>query len=170
MRGRPLDEPTADWIGGAYDRHGAGLYRYALMLLGDTASAADAVQQVFATLAGRARGAVSVDDEARYLRRAVRNQCFSALRRRRREQAAMAGAPPIIEPIDRASGSPELRAAIEEALRKLPADQREVVHLKVFEGLTFQEIADVAGESINTIASRYRYAMDKLRTCLRRIE
>jgi RNA polymerase sigma-70 factor (ECF subfamily) len=79
-------------------------------------------------------------------------------------------APPIIEPVDRASGNPELRAAIDEALRKLPADQREVVHLKVFVGLTFQEIADVAGESINTIASRYRYAMDKLRTSLRRVE
>ena len=160
MTSRPLDESSADWLGGAYDRHGARLYRYALMLLGDTASAADAVQQVFAALVGRAR---SVNDEERYLRRAVRNQCFSALRRRRREQAVVAGAPPIIEPIDRSSGNPELRAAIDEALRKLPPDQREVVHLKVFEGLTFQEIAEVAGESINTIASRYRYAMDKLR-------
>jgi RNA polymerase sigma-70 factor, ECF subfamily len=163
MRGRPFDESPADWIGKAYDRHGAGLYRYALMLLGDTASAADVIQQVFATLVGRARDEQGVEDEERYLRRAVRNECFSALRRRRRERAVMADAPPIIEPIDRASGNPELHAAIDQALRKLPADQREVVHLKVFVGLTFQEIADVAGESINTIASRYRYAMDRLR-------
>ena len=45
----------------------------------------------------------------------------------------------------------------------LPAEQREVVHLKVFEGMTFQEIADLCGESINTVASRYRYAIEKLR-------
>jgi RNA polymerase sigma-70 factor, ECF subfamily len=170
MRGRPLDQPPADWIAAAYDRYGAGLYRYALMLLGDTAIAADVIQQVFAALVRRARDERGVEDEERYLRRAVRNECFSALRRRQREQAVVTDAPPIIEPVDRASGNPELRAAIDEALRKLPADQREVVHLKVFVGLTFQEIADVAGESINTIASRYRYAMDKLRTSLRRVE
>jgi RNA polymerase sigma-70 factor, ECF subfamily len=61
---------------------------------------------------------------------------------------------------------PELGAALDEALRTLPSEQREVVHLKVFEGMTFQEIANLAGESINTVASRYRYAMDKLRVQL----
>ncbi len=35
--------------------------------------------------------------------------------------------------------------------------------MKVFEGMTFQEIADMTGESINTVASRYRYAIEKLR-------
>ena len=168
MGRRPLDGPSAEWIGRAYDRHGAGLYRYALMLLGDTASAADAVQQVFVTLVGGGRGAARVDDESRYLRRAVRNECFSALRRRRRERVVVADSRPLVEPIDRASGDPGVRAAVDEALRTLPAEQREVVHLKVFEGMTFQEIAEVSDESINTIASRYRYAMDKLRTCLSR--
>ena len=166
MRRPPLDGPSAYWIGRAYDRHGAGLYRYALMLLGDTASAADAVQQVFLTLVCSGRGAASVDDEGRYLRRAVRNECFSALRRRRREPVVVVDPRPLIEPIDSESADPELRAAIDEALRALPCEQREVVHLKVFEGMTFQEIADFAGESINTIASRYRYAMDKLRAQL----
>jgi RNA polymerase sigma-70 factor, ECF subfamily len=47
-------------------------------------------------------------------------------------------------------------------------DQREVIHLHVFEGRTFQEIATLAGESINTIASRYRYALQKLRQALTR--
>jgi RNA polymerase sigma-70 factor (ECF subfamily) len=166
MRGRPLDGPPADWIGRAYDRQAAGLYRYALMLLGDTASAADAVQQVFLALVRQGRATASLDREGHYLRRAVRNECFSALRRRRREPAIAVGDAPLVEPVDRASGDPELRAAIDEALRELPPEQREVVHLKVFEGMTFQEIADVSDESINTVASRYRYAMDKLRASL----
>jgi RNA polymerase sigma-70 factor (ECF subfamily) len=55
---------------------------------------------------------------------------------------------------------------IEEALRTLPPEQREVIHLKLFEGMTFQEIAVITEESINTIASRYRYAIDKLRPLL----
>ena len=41
-----------------------------------------------------------------------------------------------------------------------------MVHLKVWEGMTFQEIAGLTGESLNTAASRYRYATDKLRNIL----
>ena len=161
---RPLDDHPARCIGRAYDRHGAGLFRYALMLLGDTASAADAVQQVFLALVRNSRGAEGVDHEDRYLRRAVRNECFTALRRRCREPAGEEG--PLVESIPSTRDDPELRAVIDQALRALPADQREVVYLKVFEGMTFQEIADVSDESINTIASRYRYALDKLRAHL----
>ena len=40
------------------------------------------------------------------------------------------------------------------------------MHLKVFEGLTLNEIAELTSESINTVASRYRYAMLKLRAAL----
>ena len=50
--------------------------------------------------------------------------------------------------------------------KTLPADQREVIHLHVFEGMTFQQVADTTGESINTIASRYRYAIAKLRNSI----
>jgi RNA polymerase sigma-70 factor (ECF subfamily) len=58
---------------------------------------------------------------------------------------------------------PDDRLALEKALRALPPEQREVIHLKVFEGHSFHEIAELTGESINTGASRYRYAMEKLR-------
>ena len=83
------------------------------------------------------------------------------LRRRRRDSCADAA--PLLEAVSAADGRPDERLAIEQAMRELPAEQREVVHLKMFEGMTFQEIADVTGESINTVASRYRYAIEKLR-------
>ena len=155
---RPPDE---DWIGPLYDRYGAALYRYAVMVLADPAGAADVVQIVFVSLLRR-RAAPDFDE--RYLRRAVRNECFSALRKRRRDVLAAAG--PILETVSAESDRPEERLALEQALHELPPDQREVVHLKVFEGMTFQEIADVTGESINTVASRYRYAIEKLRVHL----
>jgi RNA polymerase sigma-70 factor (ECF subfamily) len=44
------------------------------------------------------------------------------------------------------------------------------VHLKLWEGLTFEAAAAILGVSINTAASRYRYALDKLRTRLRPLE
>jgi RNA polymerase sigma-70 factor, ECF subfamily len=63
--------------------------------------------------------------------------------------------------------SEELRLALSAAIRQLPADQREVLHVHVFEGLTFREVADATGERLNTVASRYRYALEKLRQTLR---
>ena len=68
------------------------------------------------------------------------------------------------------SGNPDEKAfrdALTFAMETLPAEQRAVAHLKLWEGLTFDDIAEVLGVSINTAASRYRYALDKLRERLR---
>ena len=59
------------------------------------------------------------------------------------------------------------RPVLEAALRELPPEQRAVAHLKLWEGLTFEQIADLLGIPLNTAASRYRYALDKLRQRLR---
>jgi len=48
-------------------------------------------------------------------------------------------------------------------IEKLPAEQKEIVFLKVFDGLTFKEIGSACGISANTAASRYRYGLAKLR-------
>jgi RNA polymerase sigma-70 factor (ECF subfamily) len=53
------------------------------------------------------------------------------------------------------------------ALGELPEEQRAVVHLKLWEGLTFEAIAGALDISPNTAASRYRYGLDKLRYRLR---
>lgn len=153
---------TREWLGHLYDRHAASMYRYAVMLLADRDGAADAVQQVFMRLAdGRERP----DAEAHYLKRAIRNECFSMLRARRRRSHA-ANSHDILEALTGRDDASDQRLAIQKALLRLPPEQREVVHLKMFEGLTLQEIADFTGDSINTIASRYRYALEKLRTLL----
>ncbi len=52
------------------------------------------------------------------------------------------------------------------ALDRLPDDQREVVALKIWGDLTFEEIAAVQEVSLNTAASRYRYALQKLKEIL----
>jgi RNA polymerase sigma-70 factor (ECF subfamily) len=93
----------------------------------------------------------------------VRNECLSRLRK---QQAAPSfPADGLLQPTSQ-SDRPDERLALARALAVLPPDQREVVHLKVFEGLTFNEIAELTSESINTIGSRYRYAMLKLRATL----
>ena len=131
------------------------------MVLADAAAAADVVQIVFTALLRRPS---APEFDERYLRRAVRNECFTALRHRRRD--VLAAAAPILEAVEGRTDRHDERLAVEQALRELPPEQREVVHLKVFEGMTFQEIASLTDASINPVASRYRYALDKLRVHL----
>ena len=59
--------------------------------------------------------------------------------------------------------------ALAAALGELPPEQRAVAHLKLWEGATFERIAEMLGIPANTAASRYRYAIDKLRERLRPI-
>lgn len=73
--------------------------------------------------------------------------------------AAVPGPPPETPP----PGAERL----EGVLRDLPPEQREVVSLKVDGGLTFAEIAGVLDISANTAASRYRYALERLRAALK---
>jgi RNA polymerase sigma-70 factor (ECF subfamily) len=159
MRPSPPDD-QADVLGRLYDAHAPTLYRYALMLLAYPPAAEDVVQDAFAGLLG---GAVLPDDPLRYLRISIRTGCYTQLRRRRRWDMREL---PLLEAATREAVNPGERVALERALRALPPEQREVVHLHVYEGCTFREIAEMSGESINTMASRYRYALARMREVL----
>ena len=92
----------------------------------------------------------------------------SSERRIRREANPDAGVVREDSPFfDHAVEQREDAALIELALRELPIEQREVVVLRVWGGLTFAEIAAALDQSINTISSRYRYALQALRRDLK---
>ena len=61
----------------------------------------------------------------------------------------------------------EEREKLSNALTNLPQDQREVIILKIWGDLTFQEIAEMFSCSINTVTSRYRYATQKLHNIMK---
>ena len=160
MTRRPPDGTAADRVGRLYDRFAGLLYRYALMILANPAAAADAVHDVFVSVLRRD---VTLVDDEHYLRRAVRNQCYSVLRRRRvrGEPQEATWLEPVAPPDD-----PLVRLLVAQAVSALPPEQREVVHMKTYEGWTFQEIAQLTDESPNTVASRYRYALERMRVLL----
>ena len=149
------------FVAAAYAESGPRLYRYALMILADRRDAEDVLHQVFAALLAKP-ALPELDDRGAYLRTSVRNAAYSLLRQRR---TARAVTEQILEPVVEGCSLAE-QAALEQALRALPPEQREVVHLHVYEGLTFQEVANATGESINTISARYRYALEKMRKTL----
>ena len=161
-----LPSPQAQ-LAAAYDTYVSGLYRYALMILADHSLAEDAVQQAFVKLAAQGNRISQITSRNGYLRTAVRNECYRILKRRDKAGGLDPETPAILEPVDKAAVDMERQREIERALGSLPADQREIVHMKVYEQMTFQQIADNLAISINTAASRYRYATEKLRRLLR---
>ncbi len=68
---------------------------------------------------------------------------------------------------DRKAYDRELAGLLDRALAKLPEEQRETFLLKERGALTFEEIAEISGVSINTVKSRMRYALESLRRALR---
>ena len=158
----------ADHEGAArlYDSFGPPLFRYALMILGRRDAAEDVIQQVFTALLDR--GTRHISSPGTYLRTAVRNACYSRLRGSRVRGANTLPDEEILEAVPEAREpiTAEDRLALDAGIRALPPEQREVIHLHVFEGLTFKEVALATGEPPNTVASRYRYALEKLRASL----
>ena len=85
-------------------------------------------------------------------------------RRGRREEAFGAEEPTTDEPLFAAALDQRAEAeTLQHALAKLSREQREVVVLRIWGELTFAQIAETLGESINTVAARYRYALEALR-------
>ena len=98
------------------------------------------------------------DDKKAYLFGCVRNAILNERKRLERNR-----------PLDESAwfSPPDQDYAGEQNLRRalaaLPDDQRQVVVLHVWGELTFAQIGDLLGVSANTVASRYRYALGKLR-------
>ena len=85
-------------------------------------------------------------------------------RRARREATALAETEPAIEPHFELED--DTQSALAAAVESLPRDQREGLVLKIWNDLTFSEIAGALGISQNTAASRYRYALTNLKKTL----
>jgi RNA polymerase sigma-70 factor, ECF subfamily len=152
------DKLSAEDITRLYERHGPALVAYACGFGLDWSSAEDAVHGVFHRVL-RSAGPVP-ENPAGYLYRAVRNAALNVRRDGSRQV-----------PLDESSfihrgGDGGAALALQKALGTLPEEQREVVIMKIWSGMTLDEIAKAQDAPLNTIASRYRYALQKLREAL----
>jgi RNA polymerase sigma-70 factor (ECF subfamily) len=138
-----------------YDHYAPGLYRVLAAILGANTDAEDALQEIFVRLAqGRAKRVHSL---RAYLFTAARNEARTLLRRRGRECAWEAAD-------SQAQAANHTDATeMQSLLLRLPVEQREVIAMKIYEEMTFAEIAKAVGASPNTVASRYRYGIERLR-------
>ena len=153
-----------------YDEHADALFAFLLNLTRDEADTRDALQEIFTRLATRPELIRGVQDERGFLIRLAHNLAIDLMRRRsarNRARDALAGEPPRLFATAADPDEAGFRHRLAEALGELPPDQRAVVHLKLWEGLTFEAIAGALEIPPNTAASRYRYGLDKLRSRLR---
>jgi len=152
-----------------HDQHADSMFHLAMSLLRDPAAARDVMQDVFLKLGRSGPDPAPLLDERAYILRSVRHAAIDRLRRRKvRLDHASRENPELLQPCadpDREA----FRLRLEEALAHLPHEQREIVVLKLWEGHTFEAIARICGIPPNTAASRYRYALEKLRNLLRPI-
>lgn len=152
-----------------YDAHAAALFAFLLNFTRDESDTRDVLQEVFRRLARRPELLDGARDERGFLIRMAHNLAVDGMRRRDARDRAHAAHASDVELFTATDGlgDGDLRARLEVALGFLPPEQRAVVQLKIWEGMTFDAIADALGIPLNTAASRYRYGMDKLRTQLR---
>lgn len=166
--GKQLEEGDPAAFAALYDRLATRLLNTARTMTDSQSDAEDTVHDLFVALARSRHRLGHVDDLEAYVftmlrhavgrrrrRRDVDRRAIDAIGRRREAEDGLT-ASPMDAPDD----------AVTAAVAALPPDQREVIALKIDGGLTFAEIAAVIGTSINTAASRYRYALEKLRTTL----
>lgn len=153
-----------------YDAHAQAMFAFVLNLTRSEAETRDVLQEVFVKLTSRPELLREVRDERGFLLRLGHNLALDLMRRRgaraRRDDQFAAEADVFFEASQEADER-SFREAMSEALSGLPVEQRAVAHLKLWEGLTFEAIAETLDISPNTAASRYRYAIDKLRERLR---
>jgi RNA polymerase sigma-70 factor (ECF subfamily) len=155
-----------------YDAHAPALFVFLLNLTRNEADTHDLLQDLFIKLARQPELLRAVRDERSFLLRLVHNAAIDLMRRRTaREQRNESFSAETISAFAPASDPDEqaFRNALAGALGDLPPDQRAVVHLKLWAGLTFEEISETLEIPLNTAASRYRYGLDKMRARLRPI-
>ena len=149
-----------------YEKYRSDLFRVAGALLHDRTAAEDVVHDVFVAFAsqtgrfelkGSLKGylAICVANRARNVGRQDRPICPDRLRQ----------VGPQLDSLEIVAVS-ELHAQVRAALAGLDAEQRQAITLHVLGALRFREIARQTGESVNTVKSRYRYGIARLRSQL----
>ena len=152
-----------------YEKYKDDLLALAISLSNDRAAAEDILHDVFvsfAQYAGKLRLRTSLKS---YLSSSIANRVRNLKRAKSERTVKLDCAEDLSEDCDKPDQlamSAELCLRIEHAMAQLPYDQREVIILHLQSNMRFRAIAAARNVSINTIQSRYRYGLDKLRALL----
>jgi RNA polymerase sigma-70 factor (ECF subfamily) len=156
-------------LDGLYDLTSVRLLRYALTLTRNHEDAEDALQAAMIRITVKPQALSQAKYPWAYFLRIVRNEAITVVRRRKPVARLSPLTVPTID-AELALDDEEVRNQVRLAVRRLPPAQGEVVVLRIWEDMTFLEIASVLNQSPNTVASRFRYALEKLTRMLHSFE
>jgi len=161
---------SSDALCRIYEKYKGNLLRLASALLNDTAAAEDVVHDCFLSFAQSSQRLRVNGNLKSYLAASVANRARNWNRaRQRRATASLNETGQIISGTKRPEQwiiyNEQVRQ-LNNSLAQLSYQQREVIALHLQGGMKFRAIAELQGVSINTVQSRYRYGLDKLRSIL----
>jgi RNA polymerase sigma-70 factor (ECF subfamily) len=147
-----------------YDACADRLHHWLAIHIGSPADADDVVQETFVRLARSRKKLTNVENLTAYVFTVARHEAARLQKRQAREARALAARPLDNGPDNTAGG--DASELVGMALARLPTEQREIVELKAYAGLTLREIAAVTALPPGTVATRYRTALARLRNWL----
>jgi RNA polymerase sigma-70 factor (ECF subfamily) len=151
-------DAVSDRLQEIVERYQARLTRYCeQMLRGQRDLAADVVQDTFLKLHRALEQDAEIANLASWLYRVAHNLAIDVHRRDARDRrigVELAAAPPVSEHGSVVLSRVESRKLAVSEMQYLPAEQRQVLLLKVIEGMTLQQVADTTGEKISTVHYR----------------
>jgi RNA polymerase sigma factor (sigma-70 family) len=161
---RERDRRISEVVG----REGSRLRNFIRGRVPDPRDAEDVLQDVFTAFVEANQLLMPIEHVTGWLFRVARNRITDLFRRKRPEPLVFDDLLPSPDAgPDAVYERGELLDALEAALAALPPEQREVFILHELEGLSFNEIAARTGANVNTLLSRKRYAVLRLRDLLR---
>jgi RNA polymerase sigma-70 factor (ECF subfamily) len=161
----------ADAFAQLYDRHAALVFGVARRMLGNATQAEDVAQSVFLQIWSRP-ASFQGGNFAAWVATVARNASIDVLRSaavRTREPEMPTDLPALID-IDDEVFERVRAAAVGDALRTLPPDQREAIERAFFDGLSYREVAEKLGAPLGTIKSRIRAGLRRLMDVLGEVQ
>lgn len=161
------DNPKALEI--IYDYLGKKLYGYLLTILCSEEKAEDVMQNVFVKIAEKRDRIAAANNITGYIFKVARNEAMDYFRAQPKHHEDISRYENIlcIKEEHKDKVDDEEIKEISKSLGILPQKQREVISMKIFQEMTFEEISRALRISQNTAASRYRYGIKKLKNSLR---
>jgi len=161
------DDPAAVEL--LWDRYANDLLAFLKCMLCSIHDAEDVLQMIFVRIVRKRHKLAKARCLDAYVYRIARNEACRCIRRRSRDRAAKAADESWLVVRESHNEPSDLAERLQAALARLPQTQREVIVMKIYRQKTFLQIARLLDLSQSTVASRYRYGMEKLRFLLENI-
>jgi RNA polymerase sigma-70 factor, ECF subfamily len=145
------------------------LVRHAFFRLGNLQEAEDIVQEVMVRIYQEKNNMQHIGGVTSYVFRMVYNACMDHLRKKARNNFEQLNGKNVLGASDGSNRETEIIAEeeflrINQLLNSIPAEQAEVLRLRVIDEMSFVEIAEIMKLPVTTIKSRFSYGIIKLRT------